>query len=130
MCVELNAHALITYVITITDYFHGDRDKFLPYLQTCEWIFQFVRNMSSVFSTVLNFSILGLLRWPHQIDIQQADSQEVIKFPSMERHCSKEGKNKLSKSSLTDISDGDIAKAVQNKAKITLEKLGMDQDER
>ena len=85
-----------------------------------------------MYSTVLNFGILGLLRRLHQINIQhtlQVNSQGVIRFPSMEKHCSKEGKNKMSKSSLTDINDGDIAEAVQrakNKARITLEMLGMD----
>ena len=42
MCVELNAHALITYVLTIRDHFHGDFDKFLPWMlgsQTCERTF-------------------------------------------------------------------------------------------
>ena len=47
----------------------------------------------------------------------------------MGKHCSKDGKNKLSKSSSTDISDGDTAEAVQRaktKARATLEMLGMD----
>ena len=88
--------------------------------------------MSSTFSTVLNFSVLGSLRRLHQLNIQltlQANSQDVIRFPSMEKHCSKEGKNRPSKSSLTEINDEDIAEAVQrakNKARITLGMLGMD----
>ena len=135
MCVELNAHALITYVLTIRDHFHGDFDKFLPWMlgsQTCEKTFRIIRSMSSTFSTVLNFSILGLLRRLHRLNIQltlQANSQGVIRFPSMEKHCSKEGKNKLSKSPLTEIKDEDIAEAVErakNKARNTLEVLGMD----
>ena len=47
----------------------------------------------------------------------------------MGKHCSKDGKNKLSKSSSTDISDGDTAEAVQRaktKARATLEMLGID----
>ena len=54
MCVELNAHALITYVLTIRDCFHGDFDKFLPWMlgsQTCERTFRIIRSMSSVYST-------------------------------------------------------------------------------
>ena len=135
MCVELNAHALITYVLTTRDHFHGDFDKFLPWMlgsQTCERTFRIVRSMSSVFSTVLNFSILGFLRRLHRINIQhtlQVNSQGLIRFPSMEKHCSKDGKNKPSKSSSTNISDGDIAEAVQRaktKARATVEMLGMD----
>ena len=87
--------------------------------------------MSSVFSTILNFSILGLLRRLHQINIQhtlQVNSQGLIRFPSMEKHCSKDGKNKLSESSSSDISDEEIAEAVQRaktKARATLEALDM-----
>lgn len=135
MCVELNAHALITYVLTIRDYFQGDVNKFLPWMlgsQTCEKTFRIVRSMSSTFSTVLNFSVLGLLRRLHWLNIQltlQANSEDVIRFPSKEKHHSNEGKNKLSKSSLTEIKDKDIAEAVQrakDEARSTLETLGMD----
>ena len=58
----------------------------------------------------------------------QVNSQGVIRFPSMEKHCSKKGKNRPSKSSLIEINDEDIAEAVQrakNKARITLRMLGM-----
>ena len=44
----------------------------------------------------------------------------------MEKHCSKDGKNKLSESSSSDISDEEIAEAVQRaktKARATLEAL-------
>ena len=88
--------------------------------------------MSSVFSTVLNFSILALLRRLHRINIQhtlQVNSQGLVRFPSTEKHCSKDGKNKLCKSSSTNTSDEDTAEAVQRaktKARATLEILGMD----
>ena len=118
MCVELNAHALITYALTVRDYFQGDFNKFLPWMlgsQTCEKTFWIVRSMSSTstFSAVLNFSVLGLLRRLHRLNIQvtlQANSEDAI---SKEKHHSNEGKNKLSKSSLTEIKDKDIAEAVQ-----------------
>ena len=57
MCLELNAHTLIIYVLTIRDHFYGDFDKILTWRT-----FQIVRSTSSVFSTILNFSVLGLLR--------------------------------------------------------------------
>ena len=135
MCVELNAHALITYILTVKNYFQGDFHNFLPWIlgsQTCEKTFRIVRSMSSTFSTVLNFSVLGLLRRLHRLNIQftlQTNSQDVIRFPSVEKHRSNERKTKLSKSSLIEIKDEDIAEAVQrakNKARSTLEMLGMD----
>ena len=135
MCVELNAHAIIVYALTITDHFHGDARNFLPWMlgsQTCERMFRTVRSMSSVFSTVLNFSMLGLLRRLHRMNIQlalQAELQETVKFPSVQRNHNKEGKNKVSVSSLSDIKDNEISEAVERaraKARQTLYELGMD----
>ena len=109
MCVVLNEHALITYVLLIRDCFQGNVKKFLPWMlgsQTCEKTFRIIRNMSSTFSTVLNFSVLGLLRRLRQLEIQltlQANSEDVIRFPSKEKHHSNEGKNKLSNLSSTEI---------------------------
>jgi len=135
MCVELNAHALVIYVLTIRDHFQGEGRNFLPWMlgsQTCEKTFRTVRSMSSVFSTVLNFSILGLLRRLHCISIQltlQADLQDTVKFPSVEKHRNKEGKNELFLSSLRDIGDDEISEAVDRakaKARNTVQELGMD----
>ena len=135
MCIELNAHALITYVLSIRDHFQGDFSNFMPWLlgsQTCEKTFRIVRSMSSTFSTVLNFSILGMLRRLHRLNIQlqlQSNSQDLIKFPSVERHRNKEGKNKLVMEGLSTVKDMDISEAIQRaktKARSTLEALGMD----
>ena len=135
MCVELNAHAIIVYALTIRDFFKGDARNFLPWMlgsQTCERMFRAVRSMSSIYSTVLNFSMLGLLRRLYRLDIQltlQAELQETVKFPSVLRHRSKEGKNKMFWSPLSEIKDSEISEAVDRakaKAKQTLQELGMD----
>ena len=135
MCIELNAHALITYALSIRDHCQGDLSNFMPWLlgsQTCEKTFRNVRSMSSTFSTVLNFSILGMLRRLHRLNIQlqlQSNSQDLIKFPSVERHRNKEGKNKLVMEGFNTVNDKDISEAIQRaktKAKSTLEALGMD----
>ena len=136
MCVELNAHALIVFVMTIRDRFQGNCSNFVPWMlgsQSCEQMFRTVRSMSSTFSTVLNFSVLGLLRRLHRLDIQlaiQANLSDTIKFPRLEKHSSKKGKKAHSKpSSLAEITDNVIAEAVQRgkeKAKSTLETLNMD----
>ena len=73
MCVELNAHAMIVYIMSIRDHFHGEWNYFVPWAlgsQTCEKTFRTVRTTSTVFSSVINFSILGLLRRLHRINIQ------------------------------------------------------------
>ena len=109
----------------------------MPWLlgsQTCEKTFRNVRSMSSTFSTVLNFSILGhgMLRRLHRLNIQlqlQSNSQDLIKFPSVERHRNKAGKNKLVMEALSAIEDKHISEAIQRakiKARSTLEALGMD----
>ena len=86
MCVELNAHALISFVMTIRDNFNDD--NFLPWWlgsQSCEKAFRAARSMTSTFSTVINFGMLGLLRRLHRLQIQanlQAESIETgIIFP-------------------------------------------------
>ena len=132
MCVELNAHAIIIYALTIRDHFQGDSRNFLPWMlgsQTCERTFRTVRSMSSVFSTVLNFSVLGLLRRLHRINIQQtlqADLQSAVKFPNLEKYRNKEGK-KISEP--LRIKDDEIDEAVQRakaKARNTIQEMGMD----
>ena len=55
--------------------------------------------------------------------------QETVKFPSVQRHRNKEGNNKVSMSSLSEIKDNEISEAVERaraRAKQTLCELGMD----
>ena len=73
-----------------------------------------------------------MLRRLHRLNIQlqlQSNSQDLIKFPSVERHRNKEGKNKLVMEGLSTVKDKDISEAIQRaktKARSTLEALGMD----
>ena len=136
MCLELNAHAIVTYVLIIRDQWNGDCNFFVPWLlgsQPCEKTFRTVRSMSTIFSTVLNFSILGLLWRLHWINIQlelQATLEGVVKFPSIERRITEASKCPVSdKSPLASIKDADIASAIdqaRSKAKRALEALEMD----
>ena len=134
MCVELNAHAMIVYIMLIRDHFHSNWNCFVPWVlgsQTCEKTFHIVRSMSTVFSSVINFSILGLLHRLHRINIQltlQVTLKEVV-FPSLDQHCAKEGKNLESNKPLSAIRDADIANAIDHaktKARNTIEILGME----
>ena len=109
----------VTYILVIRDQWNGDCSSFVPWLlgsQPCERTFRTVRSMTTVFSTVLNSSILGLLRRLHRIDIQlglQASLEDVVKFPSIERHQAKTSKCPVpSESSLANIKDANIASAV------------------
>ena len=70
-CIELNAHALVLLVITLQDNF--DDNNFIPWIlgsQSCEKTFRAARSMSTTFSTIINFGVLGLLRHLHRLQIQ------------------------------------------------------------
>jgi len=135
LCIELNAHALITFLMNAHTN-EKNHDVFLPWLlgsQSCERIFRSARSMSTVFSSVLNFSILGLLRRLHRLNIQavlQADAElSGIKFPRVEKNFKKHGTSSYVAPSLAGISNKDICGAVESalkKAKETLSDLNMD----
>ena len=89
--------------------------------------------MSTVFSSLLNFSILGLLHRLHRLNIQamlQADVEKSeIRFPHAEKHIERSGMKSYVIPSVASISNKDIEKAVEcalSKAKETLSSLEMD----
>ena len=133
-CIELNAHAMINYVIAIRDHIKENK-CFVPWLlgsQCCETTFRTARSMSSIFSTVINFGMLGLLRRLHRLQIQltvQAETQGEICFPRLLKHQQKVGKNAVNDSiCLLKVSNEQIVSAVERghtKAKEVFEQLGM-----
>ena len=135
MCIELNAHSLITFLMTVRDSLQPDSQCFVPWMlgsQSCEKIFRAARSMSSTFSTVINFAMLGLLRRLHRLHIQfclQTESQETgIKYPRSEAHKSKDGHQKPSTCNVHSITNEQIVEAVtkaRHKAKERVEALGM-----
>ena len=97
-CVELNAHSLITLVLSLQTMLPSDNKSFLPWLlesQCCEKVFRSARSMSSVFSTIINFSTLGLLQRFHRLHLQtvlESESNETtVKYPNVESHKKKDG---------------------------------------
>ena len=98
MFVEMCAHALVTFLITLHRHFPEQENAFLPWLlgsQTCEATFRAVRSMSNVFSTIINFGMLGLLQRLHRLQVQctiQADANSGIVFPRVLKNQSKKGK--------------------------------------
>ena len=98
MCIELNAHSLITFLVTVRDILPSDSCIFSTWLlgsQSCEKVFRAARSMSTTFSTVINFGMLGLLRRLHRLHIQsclEAESEQTkIKYPRVEAHKNKDG---------------------------------------
>ena len=135
MCIELNAHAIVMFLLTIREHFKGS-SFFLPWLlgsQSCEKIFRSARSMTSTFSTIINFGMLGLLRRLHRLQIQsrlQSQSEETgIVYPQVCKHKSKDGgENVCANFALDAISDSKICEAVSRAniaAKASVESLGM-----
>ena len=87
--------------------------------------------MSSTYSTMINFGILGLLRRLHQLQIQfslESETDSGIVFPRVLKHQTKQGENSCNKCCLADITNERILTAVQcarEAAKDSIEKLGM-----
>ena len=128
MCIELNAHALIVFLLAVRDHVKNN-DCFLPWLlgsQCYEALFRAARSMSSIFSTTINFGMLGLLHRIHRLHIQlalQIDSDEEILFPRLEKR-----KTPKLLFKIEEITNEKILKDVklgQNKAKLMIEELGM-----
>ena len=109
---------------------------YLPWLlgsQSCEKTFRLARSMTSTFSTMINFSMLGLLRRLHRLQIQselQAESQASgVNYPQVKKHENKDGKRGYTFHSLNDLTNNKICEAVtiaNKKAKSIIQKLGME----
>ena len=136
ICIELNAHSLIVFIMIIRDRFNADFSLFVPWQlgsQSCEKVFRSARSMSNIFSTIINFSLLGLLRQLHRLQIQsnlQAQSEVTgIAYPQVHKHESKDGTNSFISYSIDSISNTAIGEAVSLAhiaAKASIESLGMD----
>ena len=91
--IKLNAHALLTFLMSVCDNVSKTDIVFFPWLlglESSEKTFRSAHSISNVFSSVLNFSILGILCWLHHLNIQavlQADAEKSgIRFPYAEKH--------------------------------------------
>ena len=73
--------------------------------------------MSSVFSTVINFNMLGLLQRFHRLHIQtvlESESDErTIKYPHVEAHKKKDGHSCTNICATHSVSLEDVVKSVE-----------------
>ena len=132
MCIELNAHSLITFLLTVRDELHPESRCFVPWMlgsQSCEKIFRAARSMSSSFSTIINFGMLGLLRRLHRLHVQTCNEAEGdktgIKYPRVEAHKKKDGHTDSTPYIVDQITNGEIGKVV-NEAKEMAKKRMID----
>ena len=134
-CIEINAHSLVTFLLTIRDKLPANNECFFPWMlgsQSCEKAFRAVRSMSSTYSTILNFGMLGLLRRLHRMQIQFNLESEAdvtgISYPNVNRHKVKDGMNKSQRGSECLLDNTQIAAAVEEgkkDAQNSIEELGM-----
>jgi len=133
ICIELNAHALLILLLILRDNYKSD--CFYPWLmgsQPCERAFRAARSISPTFSTVINFTVLGLIRRLHKLQIEvdlesEADSTGII-YPRQQAHKSRSGINQPNLHSISDITNKQIEEVVKcslEKARATLDELGM-----
>ena len=134
VCIELNAHALIILLLTLRE--NGGSEEFLPWKlgsQSCEKIFRAARSLSSTFSTMVNFGMLGLMRRLHRLHVQfclEAECADTgIKYPRVECHKNKEGHCKQDELfMLSTVTNESISCAVakgKKQAQEMMESLGM-----
>ena len=111
---------------------HNNGYQFLPWLhgsQSCEQLFRTMHSMSSTFSTVINFGLLGLLRRLHRLKIQfslETQSEDTgICYPNVQaRKAKAKQHDKISKPNvLNDICDNDIVMEVLQAKKDALDSL-------
>ena len=137
MCIEINAHSLLAFIITLRDKVNADEAEFLTWIlgsQSCEKVFRALRSMTGTFSTIVNFSMLGMLQRLHKLNIQQecmskTGEVEGIHFPRHEKFGRSKGQNSYLRFELNGVLDDDIFKAMMKaltRARETIEQLGMD----
>jgi len=134
--IELDGHALIILTILLRDVIPNGDELFCPWLlgsQPCEQTFRAAQSMTGMFSTVINFSMYGMLNRLHRLQIQLQLESEMhetgIQYPRVVKHVKKSGFSAgASAQPLKNISDKDIFDTVQNakaEAFSSLEELGL-----
>jgi len=139
ICIELNAHALITFLLAVQNLQseHDIINCYFPWLlgsQPCERAFRTVRSMSSIFSTIINFSLKGLLQRLHKlqsfIELQSESDYTGIIYPQKKAHSHKDGAGteELLYCSVDSITTDQIETAVKagfTRAQKAMTELGM-----
>ena len=133
LCVEINAHSLLSSIIHNRE--RGINEHIVPWLmgsQSCEQMFRSLRSMTGNFSTIINFSMQGLLQRLHKLAVKdEIEAEDTgIKLPRAEKHQRKIGHGHDIHHS-NEVQDEVIYKAMKNaecRAKETVTLLGMDRD--
>ncbi len=104
--------------------------------QSCERVFRSLRSMTGTFSTVVNFSLLGMLQRIHKLNIQEECQSKTgnasgISFPRQDKFGHKKDGSKQYEKFSINISNIEIQQSMQNaetRAKESMEKLSLTED--
>ena len=138
MCVEINAHALLMCLINLKEKHNSPSSSFVPWnfgSQSCERMFRALRSMTSTFSTVINFSMMGILQRLNKLYIQEelhshvAKEEHGIRFPRQEVFGrKKDGSRQYTNTPISEITEESLVAALKRaeiKAQESMELLGM-----
>ena len=87
-CIELNGHLLVNMVYNVINGFFPKEVLRMWYTgsQSCEELFRLLRSMTPTFSTIINFSMKGMMERIHRLTyISSIESSEDIIFPRVKR---------------------------------------------
>ena len=87
-CMELNCHMLLNLVYNVIKGIFPPESLriWLSGSQGCEETFRMLRSMTSTFSTIVNFSIKGIIQRIHKLNhLSTVESSETITFPRVQR---------------------------------------------
>jgi len=102
------------FILSLQAVSPSEDNNFLPWLlasQCCEKVFRAARSMSSIYSTIINFGMLGLLQRLHRLHFQgilESEAEET-KIRYSETHKRKDGYSVSADHSITSITLEDIS---------------------
>ena len=88
ICVEINAHMLLNLIFNVIQGILPVEALRIWYTgsQACEQLFRLLRSMTPAFSTIVNFSMQGMLNKIHKLEfISAAECDDEIVFPRVKR---------------------------------------------
>ena len=135
----MNAHSLLAIIFILRDEITKNSECFMPWLmgsQSCERVFRSLRSMTGTFSTIVNFSFLGMLQRLHKLNIQEecqskAGKASGICFPRQEKYGHKKDGSKKNEKFSINVLNKEIYEAMKEaeiRAKKSIETLCMAED--
>ena len=89
LCVELNGHMMtnLVYNVIQRNFSQEALRIWLSGSRGCEQLFRLLRAMTPTFSTIINFSLKGILEKIHKLQfLTSAETDDNIVFPRLKRH--------------------------------------------